>query len=166
MKRFLLITIAVALCLVYLSSCQKNDVVESIRITFTDKNGNDLLTTDNPNYIATKITVMYKGIEYSNMHPTDIGAEMRAVYIASEPEPNVMFIKTQGYYWLADGSNNNNKRISCEIGEEIIIAMPDGTKHILTYKGKENDMLHRPMWLIDGVEEFYYDYTIVYEEQQ
>ena len=166
MKKFLLIAISVALCLISLSACQKNAFVDYLAISFTDKNGNDLLNTDNPNSIAEKIIVTFKGKEYSNMRPTDIAIDMRAVYIASEPEPNVMFITTLGTYPISEVGPNVLKHISCEIGEEIIIAMPDGTKHILTYKGKENDVYHRPMWLIDGVEEFYCDYTIVYEEQQ
>ena len=146
-------------------SCQKPQLdclcCEDLRVTITDKDGNDLLSKSSPNYIADKISVTYKGKTYSNMHPTDLGWEMDDVYITLNRDfPNNISIT----YKVAP--DNGDNRISWEKGEEVTITMPDGTKHIFSYVGKDKDPLHRIMWLFDGAEEFYRDYTIVYDPEE
>lgn len=166
MKKIIFITITAAVCLMTISSCQKPTegvVSDGIGISVTDKSGNDLLTSANPNSIADKLIVTYKGKTFKDMHPTDQGEYIPApgepgAYIASEPTPNILGIYT-GYY-----AYNYPDRFSWEKGEEIVITMPNGTKHIISYVGKDEDPLRRTIWLFDGVEEFFREYTIVYEE--
>ena len=169
MKKIIFITVSAVICILTISSCQKpaNDgiVADGILIYVTDKNGNDLLTTANPNSIADKLIVTYKGKTFKNMHPTDQGADIPwpdkpGAYIASSRTPNVLGIAT-GYY-----AYNYPDRFSWEKGEEIVITMPDGTKHIISYIGKDNPPSSAIAWLFDGSEKFYGDYTIVYDPEE
>lgn len=168
MKKFLFI-ISAAICLMTISSCQKSHAVaDGIHIFITDKNGNDLLTTANPNSIADKLIVTYKGKAFKNMHPTDQGAYMPApwevgAYIGSEPTPNILFIAI-GFYYTGNAGDKNV--FNWEKGEEIVITMPDGTKHIISYIGKDNPPSSAIAWLFDGSEKFYGDYTIVYDPEE
>ncbi len=146
-------------------SCQKPQVlclvVEGLKVTITDKDGNDLLSKSSPNYIADKISVTYKGKTYSNMHPTDLGWEMDDVYITLNRDiPNFISIT----YKVAPQNGDNS--ISWEKGEQISIAMPDGTKHIISYVGEYNAPLGGTMWLFDGAEELFREYTIVYDPEE
>lgn len=169
MRKILFIAISTAICLITISSCQKMHVnVAMLEICVTDKNGNDLLTTANPNSIAEKIIVTYKGKTFKNMHPTDQGAYIPApweigAYIQSDSNPNRMFINTEYY---STGNADDQNQFIWEKGEQISITMPDGTKHTISYVGKDKDPLHRTLWLFDGTEEFYREYTIVYDPEE
>ena len=166
MRKILFIAISAAICLFAISSCQKHEYYTGLAILVTDKNGNDLLTTGNPNSIADKLIVTYKGKTFKNMHPTDQGGEMPApweigAHIQLGRTSNAILITTEHYL---TGNAGDQDTFNWKKGEEIVITMPDGTKHIISYIGKI-DSQHSTAWLFDGMVEFYGSYTIVYDPE-
>lgn len=165
MKKILyIITIIVASFSVV--SCQKPQEDHCLRsalmITIIDKDGNDLLAADNPNSIAGKISVAYRGKTFSNMQPTNIGSHPEGVSISSDTTPNRLGIAD--LRWCG-GIIEGYNEISWEKGDEIVITMPDGTKHVFTYCGFSGNTGWELIWSFDGiVYEYRHDYTIIYEE--